>query len=140
VTPTRSELILVIEDNDKNLKLVRDLLQFNGYRTLEAATAEQGLGLAVDHGPCLILMDIQLPDMDGVAALGRLRGDPRTAAIPVVALTAFAMKEDRARFLSAGFDGYLAKPIDVRTFVQQIRTFVQTRAEPPASQLRSDEP
>lgn len=134
-----SELILVIEDNEKNLKLVRDLLEFNGYRTLEAATAEQGLALAVDHGPCLILMDIQLPDIDGVAALGRLRADPRTAVIPVVALTAFAMKEDRERFLGAGFDGYFAKPIDVRTFAQQIRSFVQTGGQPAAGRLAADE-
>ncbi|TME92100.1 MAG: response regulator, partial [Chloroflexi bacterium] len=86
--------------------------------------------LAIDYGPCLILMDIQLPDMDGVAALGRLRADPFTAVIQVVALTAFAMKEDRDRFLSAGFDGYLAKPIDVRAFPQQIRSFLQTCARP----------
>jgi len=124
------DLILVVEDNEKNLKLVRDLLQFNGYRTLEATTAEQGIALAIDYGPCLILMDIQLPDMDGVAALGRLRADPFTAVIQVVALTAFAMKEDRDRFLSAGFDGYLAKPIDVRAFPQQIRSFLQTFARP----------
>jgi len=120
------ELILVIEDNERNLKLVRDLLQFNGYRTLEAATAERGLALALEHVPRLILMDIQLPDIDGVAALGRLRLEPRTAAVPVVALTAFAMKEDRERFIDAGFDGYLAKPIDVRAFPEHIRTFVQT--------------
>jgi len=124
------DLILVVEDNEKNLKLVRDLLQFNGYRTLDATTAEQGIALAIDHRPCLILMDIQLPDMDGVAALGRLRADPVTAVIQVVALTAFAMKEDRDRFLSAGFDGYLAKPIDVRAFPQQIRSFLQTCARP----------
>jgi len=120
------ELILVIEDNERNLKLVRDLLQFNGYRTLEAATAERGLALALEHVPRLILMDIQLPDIDGVASLGRLRLEPRTAAVPVVALTAFAMKEDRERFIDAGFDGYLAKPIDVRAFPEHIRTFVQT--------------
>jgi two-component system, cell cycle response regulator DivK len=128
-----SDLILVIEDNAKNLNLVRDLLQSNGYRTLQAATAEHGVTLAVDHGPCLILMDIQLPDLDGVAALRQLRADPRTAAIPVVALTAFAMKEDRERFLQAGFDGYLAKPIDVRNFPQQIRNFVHGGAQPAAS-------
>src|SRR5216684_7882970 len=117
------EMILIIEDNEKNLKLVRDLLQFNGYRTVEATTAEHGLMLAVEHTPELILMDIQLPDMDGVAALGRLRAEPHTAEIPVVALTAFAMKEDRERFLGAGFDGYLAKPIDIRAFAEQVRAF-----------------
>jgi two-component system cell cycle response regulator DivK len=118
------ELILVVEDNEKNLKLVRDLLQFNGYHTLDAATAEHGLSLAAEHCPRLILMDIQLPDMDGVTALGRLRAEPRTAMILVVALTAFAMKEDRDRFLRAGFDGYLAKPINIRAFPEQIRAFV----------------
>ena len=129
------DLILVVEDNEKNLKLVRDLLQFNGYRTLDATTAEQGIALAIDHRPCLILMDIQLPDLDGVAALGRLRADPVTAVIQVVALTAFAMKEDRDRFLSAGFDGYLAKPIDVRAFPQQIRSFLQSYALPAAERI-----
>ena len=132
------ELILVVEDNEKNLKLVRDLLQFNGYRTLEADTGERGLALAVEHAPRLILMDIQLPDMDGVAALGVLRGDPRTAGIPVVALTAFAMKEDRERFLDAGFDGYLAKPIDVRAFPEQIRAFIVTNAISTAERITGD--
>jgi two-component system cell cycle response regulator DivK len=121
------EVILVIEDNEKNLKLVRDLLQFNGFHSLEAATAEQGLALASVHGPDLILMDIQLPDMDGVTALARLRAEPLTAAIPVVALTAFAMKEDRDRFLAAGFDGYLGKPIDIRAFPAQVVAFVSNR-------------
>jgi two-component system, cell cycle response regulator DivK len=118
------ELILVIEDNEKNLKLVRDLLQFYGFRTLEAMTAASGLAMATQNQPALILMDIQLPDMDGVTALRHIRADARTAAIPVVALTAFAMKEDRERFLSAGFNGYLAKPIDVRSFPDQVRAFV----------------
>jgi CheY-like chemotaxis protein len=118
------ELILVVEDNEKNLKLVRDLLQLRKYRVLEASTAEDGLALATAHRPRLILMDIQLPDMDGVTALNRLRADPATATIPVVALTAFAMKEDRDRFLGAGFDGYLSKPIDIRAFPEQMRAFL----------------
>jgi two-component system cell cycle response regulator DivK len=118
------ELILVVEDNEKNLKLVRDLLQFKGFRTLEADTAERGLALAAEHVPMLILMDVQLPDMDGVAALGQLKADPRTAAIPVIALTAYAMKEDRERFLKAGFNGYMPKPIDIKTFPEQVRAFV----------------
>ena len=126
------EVILVVEDNDKNLKLVRDLLQLRGYRVLEARTAEDGLALASDHRPHLILMDIQLPDMDGIAALRHLRADPVTAAIPVVALTAFAMKEDRERFLSAGFDGYLAKPIDIRTFRDQVSAYLQADSRPTA--------
>jgi two-component system cell cycle response regulator DivK len=115
------ELILIVEDNEKNLKLVRDLLQFKGYRTLEAATAEDGFRLACDNQPHLILMDIQLPGTDGITALHQLRAEPRTAAIPVVALTAFAMKDDRQRFLDAGFDGYLDKPINVKTFPEQVR-------------------
>jgi two-component system cell cycle response regulator DivK len=117
------ELILVVEDNEKNLKLARVLLQMNGYRTLEASSAEQGIELAGAHLPQLILLDVQLPGMDGVAALARLKGEPRTADIPVVALTAFAMKEDRERFAKAGFDGYLAKPIDVVAFPDQVRRY-----------------
>src|SRR5215208_3518742 len=113
------ELILIVEDNEKNLKLARDILQFKGYRTLEAGTAEAGIELAGEHLPSLVLMDIQLPGMDGVTALGRLKAEPRTAAIPVVALTAFAMKDDRERFLRAGFDGYMPKPIDVKTFPRE---------------------
>jgi two-component system cell cycle response regulator DivK len=116
-------LILIVEDNEKNLKLVRDLLRYRGFRTLEANSAEAGIALAAEHEPDLVLMDIQLPGVDGVAALGRLRADERTARIPVVALTAFAMKEDQERFLRAGFAGYLVKPIDVKAFPEQVRQF-----------------
>jgi two-component system, cell cycle response regulator DivK len=119
------ELILIVEDNDKNLKLVRDILQFRGYRTLEAGNAREGIDLALEHVPDLILMDIQLPDMDGVTALGKLKAEPSTAAIPAVALTAFAMKEDEQRFMAAGFDGYLVKPINVREFPEQVRQFCE---------------
>ena len=115
------ELILIVEDNERSLKLVRDLLQVTGFRTLEARTARTAIELARAHRPDLVLMDVQLPDMDGVAALGRLRVEPDTAGIPVVALTAFAMKADRDRLLGAGFDGYLAKPISVREFPDQVR-------------------
>jgi two-component system cell cycle response regulator DivK len=115
------ELILIVEDNEKNLKLVRDVLQFKGYRTLEAVTAEAGIALARTHQPDLILMDIQLPGADGVTALNQLKAEPRTASIPVIALTAFAMKDDRQRFLDAGFDGYLDKPINVKAFPEQVR-------------------
>ena len=117
------ELILIVEDDEKNLKLARDLLQVKGYQTLEAGTAELGIELARRHLPHLILMDIQLPGMDGVAALGRLKADPLTTKIPVIALTAFAMKDDRQRFLAAGFDGYLVKPISVREFPAVVREF-----------------
>ena len=112
--------ILIVEDNPRNLKLARDVLGHHGYRTLEAADAEQGLALARSERPALILMDVQLPGMDGVAALDRLRGDPETSGIRVIALTAFAMRSDRERFLAAGFDGYLEKPIDVGAFPGQI--------------------
>ncbi len=119
------ELILIVEDNDKNLKLVRDILRFKGYRTLEAVTAGQAISLAGEHRPDLILMDIQLPDMDGGTALQRLRAEASTAGIPVVALTAQAMAGDRERLLGAGFDGYLTKPISIKEFPDQIRQFCE---------------
>jgi two-component system, cell cycle response regulator DivK len=114
------QTVLIIEDNPRNLKLARDVLNHAGYRTLEAGTAEEGLALAQAERPGLVLMDIQLPGMDGVQALGHLRADPATARIPVIALTAFAMKDDRERFLAAGFDDYLEKPLDVRQFPRQV--------------------
>jgi CheY-like chemotaxis protein len=123
------ELILIVEDNEKNLKLVRDLLQVKGYRTLETGAAEAGIALARQHVPRLILMDIQLPGMDGVAALSQLKADPTTAKIPVIALTAFAMKEDRQRFLSVGFDGYLVKPINIRELPEVVREFCERGGE-----------
>lgn len=116
-----SELVLIVEDNEKNLKLARDVLRFKGFRTLEAGTAGRGIEAATEHSPDLILMDIQLPDMDGTAALERLRADTRTADIRVVALTAFAMREDKERLIAAGFDAYIAKPIDVKQFPAQVR-------------------
>ena len=116
------ELILIIEDNDKNLKLVRDVLQFNGYETAEAMTAEDGLVLARSRHPALILLDIQLPGMDGFAALRQLRADPITKSTPVMAVTASAMEQDRQKILEAGFDGYMTKPINVKKFTEEIRT------------------
>lgn len=113
------ERILVVEDNDKNMKLFRDVLQATGYSTLEASTGEDAVELALAHAPALVLMDVQLPGIDGVEALARLRRDERTASVPVLALTAQAMHGDRERFLAAGFDGYLSKPIDV---VELLRT------------------
>jgi len=119
-----SDLILLIEDNEKNMKLARDLLRYHGFDTIEATNAEDGLALARERTPRLVLMDIQLPGIDGVTALGRLRADPATAAIPVVAMTASVMREDRERFDKAGFDGFITKPIDVRAFPQQVRDAV----------------
>ncbi len=117
------ELILIVEDNDKNLKLARDVLRYHGFETLEAGTAGEAIALAVEHLPQLVLMDIQLPDMDGITALARLRDDAATKAIPVVALTALAMQSDRDRIMQAGFDGYLSKPIDVKMFADQVRPY-----------------
>lgn len=117
------EVILIIEDNPRNLKLARDVLQFDGFRTLEAANAVDGIALAEAHLPAVILMDIQLPDMDGIAALRILRSLPATSTIPVVALTAFAMAADRDRIVAAGFDGYLVKPIEIKRFPQQVRQY-----------------
>ena len=119
-----SDLILIVEDNEKNMKLARDLLQYHGFETAEATNAEDGLALARSKMPKLVLMDIQLPGMDGVTALGHLRADPATSSIPVVAMTASVMKEDRERFESAGFDGFIMKPIDVRAFPQQVRDHI----------------
>jgi CheY-like chemotaxis protein len=119
-----SDLILLVEDNEKNMKLARDLLQFHGFAIIEATNAEDGIALARDRTPKLVLMDIQLPGMDGVSALAQLREDPKTSQIPVVAMTASVMKEDRERFEKAGFDGFITKPIDVRAFPQQVRDAV----------------
>jgi two-component system cell cycle response regulator DivK len=113
-------VVLIIEDNPRNLKLARDVLNHAGYETLEAENAEDGLALARERRPGVVLMDVQLPGMDGVEALARLRSDPATRDIPVVALTAFAMKADRERFLAAGFDHYVEKPLDVREFPRQV--------------------
>jgi two-component system, cell cycle response regulator DivK len=120
-----SATVLVVEDNALNLKLVRDVLGHAGYRVLEAGDAEKGIDLAREESPDLILMDIQLPGIDGVEALGRLRADAATADIPVVALTALAMKEDRERFMAAGFDGYLEKPLSVPSLAGQVEALIR---------------
>jgi two-component system cell cycle response regulator DivK len=115
------EQILVVEDNEKSMKLFRDVLLATGYRPLEAATGGQAVELAAEHAPALVLMDIRLPDLDGVSALGRLRADERTAAIPVLAVTAQAMQGDRERLLAAGFDGYVSKPVNVVELLDTVR-------------------
>ena len=116
--------ILVVEDNPLNLKLVRDVLTAYGYEIVEAQTGEDGVSLAADCAPDLVLMDLQLPGIDGYEALRRIRQDPRTGEVPVVALTAFAMREDRERTADAGFDGYLSKPISVRELPTQVDDFL----------------
>ena len=116
-----SELILIVEDNDKNRKLVRDVLQFKGYRTEESESAEEGIRLAQESRPALILMDIQLPDINGIEAFGRIRAHAATARVPVVAFTASVTANDRSRIGDAGFDGFLGKPINLKEFVETVR-------------------
>jgi two-component system cell cycle response regulator DivK len=123
------EQILVVEDNDKSMKLFRDVLLATGYRPLEATTGSQAVDLAAAHAPALVLMDIQLPDLDGVEALARLRADERTASIPVLALTALAMQGDRERFLAAGFNGYVSKPVNVVELLDTVRRHCEARRE-----------
>jgi two-component system cell cycle response regulator DivK len=115
------ELILIIEDHEKNRKLMREVLKVTGYRTVEAETAEDGIRVAREARPALVLMDLQLPEMDGFAALAALRADGATQAIPVIAVTASAMSHQRPQILAAGFDGYQTKPISVREFLQVVR-------------------
>jgi two-component system, cell cycle response regulator DivK len=115
--------VLVVEDNERNMKLFRDVLHASGYRTLEATTGGEAVALATERSPDLVLMDIQLPDIDGVEALGRLRADGRTASVPVLALTAQAMEGDRERFLAAGFDGYLSKPVNIADLVDIVKRY-----------------
>ena len=122
-----NELILIVEDNEKNLKLVRDVLQFKGYQTIEAGTGEDGVRLAKSLIPDLILMDIQLPGMNGITALGELRADPTTRAIPVIAVKASAMTHDRKKIMAAGFDGYQSKPIKVKEFMDAVREMLDRR-------------
>ena len=116
-----NERILIVEDDEKSRRLVRDVLRFKGYETVETETAEEGLRVAREARPALILMDIQLPGMNGIDALGCLRADPATRDIPVIAVTASAMTQDRKQILAAGFDAYQPKPIAVKAFLDAIR-------------------
>jgi two-component system cell cycle response regulator DivK len=119
-----NELILIVEDNEKNLKLARDVLRFHGFRTVEAIDGESAVTMSLEHLPALILMDIQLPGIDGIVAMQRIRADERTKHIPTVALTASVMTGDRERFDKAGFDGFIAKPIEVKSFPEQVRAYL----------------
>jgi CheY-like chemotaxis protein len=122
-----NERILIVEDNEKNRKLVRDTLQFKGYETVEAETGEDGVRLAKEHIPALVLMDIQLPGIDGITALGQLRADPATRGIPVIAVTASVMSQDRQKIMTAGFDAYQPKPISVKELLETIRRILDAR-------------
>ena len=115
-----NELILVVEDNEQNQKLARDVLQVKGYRVLIAESAEAGLPMALERRPDLVLMDIHLPGMNGIEALAKLRAAPETSAIPVLAFTASVMPQDRRQITTAGFDGFLAKPINLKEFLDTI--------------------
>jgi len=117
-------LILIVEDNPRNMKLVRDVLQVKGHTTLEAVNAEDGIALAIEHVPELILMDIQLPGMNGIQALGVLRGNPATRGIPVIAVTASVMQQDRKLITEAGFDGYVGKPINLAEFLDAVNSML----------------
>jgi two-component system, cell cycle response regulator DivK len=119
-------LILIVEDNEKNLKLVRDVLQVKGYETIEAVTGEDGVALARERNPDLILMDIQLPGINGIDALKTLRADPATARIPAIAVTASVMQQDRKLITEAGFDAYLGKPLDLREFLATVKRILET--------------
>ena len=123
------KLILIVEDNDKNLKLVRDVLQVKGYATVEAGNAEDGIVLARERKPDLILMDIQLPGMSGIDAIGFLRADAATAAIPVVAVTASVMPQDRNKIMEAGFDAYIGKPINLKEFLDTVRNMLEKQSQ-----------
>jgi two-component system cell cycle response regulator DivK len=123
-----NELILLVEDNDKNRKLARDVLQVKGYRVIEAESAEAGLVLAAEQQPDLVLMDIHLPGMDGLQALTRMREGPATRAIPVIAFTASVMPQERSKIKAAGFDALIAKPIDLKEFVATITTLLKDKA------------
>jgi two-component system, cell cycle response regulator DivK len=120
------ELILIIEDNEKNRKLARDVLQVKGYQTIESETAEEGLELALEKSPALILMDIQLPGIDGITALKQLRLNPKTKSIPVIAITASAMTHNRQTMLAEGFDGYQTKPISLKDFLSEVERVLAT--------------
>ena len=114
-------LVLIVEDNEKNMKLVRDILQAKGFETMEAGTAEEGIKLALDRVPDLVLMDIQLPGMNGMEALKVLRANSATAHVPVVAITASVMQQDRQQIMDTGFDGFIEKPIDLRAFLATVQ-------------------
>ena len=123
-------VILIVEDNELNMKLVRDVLQFKGYETLEATSGSEGVRMCIEHLPDLVLMDIQLPDIDGTTAFAEIRTHPHTRNIPVFAVTASVMPHDQQRIAATGFDAFISKPIDVKSFVQTVARFVTARKEP----------
>ena len=119
--------VLIVEDNDKNMKLARDVLQAKGYTTVEAVTGEEGGRLAKERTPDLVLMDIQLPGINGIEAFKQIRADPKTARIPVVALTASVTPTDRSQITAAGFDAFVGKPINLKEFLDTVKRLVEGR-------------
>ena len=117
--------VLIVEDNEKNMKLARDVLQAKGYKTLEAVTGEEGVKLAKEKKPDLILMDIQLPGINGIEAFKQIRGDANTKSIPVIALTASVTPTDRTAISAAGFDAFMGKPINLKEFIETVRRLVE---------------
>jgi two-component system cell cycle response regulator DivK len=117
--------VLIVEDNDKNMKLARDVLQAKGYVTLEAVTGEEGVRLAKERLPELVLMDIQLPGINGIEAFRQIRADASTSHIPVAALTASVTPTDRGAISAAGFDAFLSKPINLKEFLETVKRLVE---------------
>ena len=122
-------LVLIVDDSDRNRKLAGDVLRFAGFRTIEAATAADGIALAAEHLPAVILMDLRLPDLDGAKAVGVLRAEPRTSRIPVVAMTALPVGDRADWLIEAGFAGHIAKPVDIDTLADLVRRFAAGKAE-----------
>ena len=123
--------ILIVEDNEKNMKLVRDILRHNGHATLEAATGGEGVRLALKEHPDLILMDIQLPDIDGIEVLRRIRENPSLDAVPVVAVSASVMPDDQQKIVNSGFDAFITKPINLKQFQETVQRFLAHGRRPP---------
>ena len=119
--------VLIVEDNDKNMKLARDVLQAKGYQTVEAITGEEGVKLAKERKPDLVLMDIQLPGINGIEAFRQIRADANTSRIPVVALTASVTPTDRTAIAAAGFDAFLSKPINLKEFLETVKRMVEKK-------------
>ena len=122
--------ILIVEDNEKNMKLVRDILRHHGHATIEAATGEEGVRLAGEHRPDLVLMDIQLPDIDGIVALQRIRADPALDPMPVIAVSASVMPDDQQKIVTSGFDAFVTKPINLKQFLDTVKRFLEQGRAP----------
>jgi len=119
-------LILIVEDNEKNMKLARDVLQSKGYATVEAITGEDGVRIAIEKKPDLVLMDIQLPGINGIEALRQVRADPACARIPIVAFTASVTPADRSQIAAAGFNAFLSKPINLKEFLETVKRLLES--------------